>query len=95
MKIVSQKMSYRPKDWKKGIKASNKSDYTTDDLNHMYEAGADALYSALWKMAEESPTKTFTLDANVTNCPGFSIPDEAEEYMKATTVEFTADDIIN
>ncbi len=29
-----------------------------------YEAGADAMYNALWKMAEESPTKMFTLDAN-------------------------------
>jgi len=33
---------------------------------HMnFEAGADAILKALWKLAEESPTKTFTLDANV------------------------------
>jgi len=30
-----------------------------------FEAGADAILKALWKLAEESPTKTFTLDANV------------------------------
>ena len=32
-----------------------------------FEAGADAMYDALWKMAEESPTKTFTLDVNAVN----------------------------
>ena len=30
-----------------------------------FEAGASAMYNVLWKLAEESPTKTFTLDANV------------------------------
>jgi len=30
-----------------------------------FEAGADAMLEALLKLAEESPTKTFTLDANV------------------------------
>ena len=55
---------YRPKDWKKGIKLNSKNTYTTDDLNHMYESGADAILKALWKLAEESPTKIFMFDAN-------------------------------
>lgn len=35
----------------------------TDDTRDLIEAGADALLKALWKLAEESPTKTFTIDA--------------------------------
>ena len=30
-----------------------------------YEAGADAMLDALWKMAKESPTGTFTLDTHI------------------------------
>ena len=30
----------------------------------IYEAGADALFEALFKMAKESPTGTFTIDSN-------------------------------
>ncbi len=93
-------MSYRPKDWNNPYALKKGHLGITDPLEprvllkNAYEAGADAMYSALWKMAEESPTKTFTLDTNATNCPGFSTPDEAEEYEQATAVEFTADDII-
>ena len=29
-----------------------------------FEAGADAMLKAIWKLAEESPTKTFTFDKN-------------------------------
>ena len=38
---------YRPKEWRKGIKPSSKNTYTTDDLNRMYEAGADAMLEKL------------------------------------------------
>lgn len=31
------------------------------------EAGADAILTALWKMAKESPTGTFTFDTNTIN----------------------------
>jgi len=31
----------------------------------LVEAGADALLTALFKLAEESPTKTFTIDSRV------------------------------
>ena len=39
-----------------------------------YEAGADAILEALFKMAKESPTGTFVIDSNITNI--FNIPDE-------------------
>lgn len=29
----------------------------------IFEAGADALWDALWQMAKDSPTKMFTIDA--------------------------------
>lgn len=32
-----------------------------------YEAGADAMLEAIWKMAKESPTGTFTFDTNTVN----------------------------
>ncbi len=34
---------------------------------NIWEAGADAMLEALWKMAKESPTGTFTFDANEIN----------------------------
>ena len=38
--------------------------HTLMDRGVGYEAGADAMLEALWKMAQESPTGTFTLDTN-------------------------------
>jgi len=38
--------------------------------NKSFEAGADAMLEALWKMARESPTKSFTLDAVVISALG-------------------------
>ena len=35
-----------------------------------YEAGADAYAKGIWKMAEESPTGTFTFDTNTVNIFG-------------------------
>ncbi len=40
----------RPEGWKKGIKPNNKKTYTTDDLNHMFEAGASALIKAGYRL---------------------------------------------
>ena len=58
---------YRPPNWKNPLTREQRiidhNDF--EDVGQAYEAGADAMYNALWKMAEESPTKTFTLDANV------------------------------
>ncbi len=34
------------------------------ECRQMFEAGADAMLEAIWKLAEESPTKTFTFDKN-------------------------------
>ena len=44
-----------------------------------YEAGADAILDALWKMAEESPTGKFILDSNIHHIYAriFDIPKEA------------------
>ena len=60
---------------KKEVKYEGRTDYLNRhtllaisiENKAIYEAGADAMYDALWKMAEESPTKTFTLGANVVN----------------------------
>ncbi|KKL57333.1 hypothetical protein LCGC14_2236470 [marine sediment metagenome] len=38
---------FRPEGWRNGIKGSGRKVYTTDDLNLMYEAGADAMLTAL------------------------------------------------
>lgn len=64
----------RPEGWKNPYNPehSDRVEYNFGSaVNHrnaaIFEAGADAMYSALWKLAEESPTKTFTLDANVVN----------------------------
>lgn len=62
---------YRPEGWKN----PNKDYYhafpdvpSVQDVEYeAYEAGADAILEALWKMAKESPTGTFTLDSNMVN----------------------------
>ena len=45
-----------------------------------YEAGADAYEAAIWKMAKESPTGTFTIDSNITQVYAriYDLPEEAE-----------------
>ena len=35
-----------------------------------FEAGADAMLEAIWKMAKDSPTGTFTFDTNTINIFG-------------------------
>lgn len=70
---------WRPDDWDK-CPCDNCSDKVDDKYGRFcdlacrkwtmwqnYEAGADALWKALWKLAEESPTKTFTIDSRVIN----------------------------
>jgi len=34
-------------------------------LKNAYEAGADAMLEAIWKMAKESPTGVFFFDSNI------------------------------
>ncbi len=57
----------RPKGWDE----LNPCEYVSAKAPFLevFEAGADAMYNALWKMAEESPTGTFTFDTHVVNCP--------------------------
>ncbi len=64
-------MSWRPNDWKIPYNQSkNRGFPETVALRSAYEAGADAMLKAIWKMAEESPNKTFTFDSRVTNIFG-------------------------
>jgi len=65
---------WRPKNWSNPF--ISERDYFNKKYGHQegdsvsnrdiadFEAGADALWDALWKLAEESPTKTFTIDSN-------------------------------
>lgn len=51
---------WRPEGWKEGFSPE------WDETRYKdFEAGADAMLEAIWKMAQESPTKTFTFDANM------------------------------
>jgi len=62
---------WRPKNWA-SIKYYNISReiYDTHEVElgyQFFEAGADAILEAIFKLAEESPTKTFTFDAQFIN----------------------------
>jgi len=61
---------YRPEGWLKlgehpcsGDGCLECRDYTNK------EVGADAMLEAIWKMAKESPTGTFTFDTSVVSVP--------------------------
>ena len=60
---------YRLDGWDKyeEFEKSDVCDSKDASLIEIFEAGADAMLKALWKMAEESPTKTFTIDSRVVN----------------------------
>ena len=50
--------NWRPPNWK--------NPYTPGvRVNKIFEAGADAMLDTIWRLAEKSPTKTFTFDANM------------------------------
>ncbi len=54
-------MSMRTKD------GTSPEDVMRQDRRDIYEAGADAMLEALFKMAEESPTGTFHVSSRVIN----------------------------
>ena len=59
-------MKYRPENW------DNPYEPIGADLDKMgrsiaFEAGADAMLEALFKMAKESPTGKFEIDSHVVN----------------------------
>lgn len=62
--------SWRPGNWEEYRRKENI--YPEAKLwGHLFEAGADAMLDALFRMAQESPTGTFVLDSNViTICQG-------------------------
>ena len=55
-----------------------------------FEAGADAMLEALWKMAKESPTGIFYFDSNIKQVYAkiYDIPDEEEQSQKELEVRY-------
>jgi len=59
---------WRPAGWWDTNSKPDYEDGSYDDLWQAgFECGADAMLEALYKLAEESPTKTFTVDSRVIN----------------------------
>ena len=57
-------MTWRPDNWEHTRSVWLEQNYTTGKMKQKtFEAGADALLEALFKLAQESPTKTFTIDS--------------------------------
>ena len=60
--------TWRPKGWKNPFcescwwRLKDREEYC-QKCNCLYEAGAEAMLEAIWKLAEESPTGTFTFDS--------------------------------
>ena len=50
---------WRPKNWDNPYEPVWGNPFR-GEFHVAYEAGADAMLKAIWKLAEESPTKTFT-----------------------------------
>lgn len=66
-------MSWRPKDWEEILQETvNHTKYRpgVPISNWAFEVGADALLKAIWKLAEKSPTGTFTFDSHTINIYG-------------------------
>ena len=62
-------MNWRPKDWINphsclGSRTKNHKKYDA------YENGADAILKAMFKLAKDSPTGTFTIDSHIINIFG-------------------------
>lgn len=61
-------MSWRPAGWGKinpqPIGTPMGYAFNSEDLYKHGEKCADAILEALWELARQSPTKTFTIDAN-------------------------------
>ena len=94
-------MRYRPKDWKNPYTEENSEIAIIVESGPMpdeaFEAGADAMLEGLKEEGIFTYGAGHYPDIEVPKeVSGYwcFIPDEAEEYEQATTVEFTADDII-
>jgi len=57
---------YRPEGWETTKRMALPIDEVSRSVAwaNGYEAGADAFLEAIWKMAKESPTGTFTFDTH-------------------------------
>lgn len=58
---------WRPDDWEKHRNLSDKELNTENYLDNVFEAGADAMLEALFKLAKESPTGKFEIDSHTVN----------------------------
>jgi len=62
-------MNWRPANWNnpyfivERVGMDTETSYNKYPEFQIYEDGAGAMLEALYKMAEESPTKTFTIDS--------------------------------
>jgi len=62
-------IKWRPDGWENPYKKSSKEDFGLGETlvygweYPVFEAGADAMLEALFKLAKESPTRTFTIDS--------------------------------
>ena len=77
---------YKPKGWENPYTECNKSCkklYNGKPFSAVeeaaFEAGADAMLEAIWKLAKESPTGVFSFDTNAVNVPSVFIPEGDEE----------------
>ncbi len=57
---------WRPENWEEIAKWTDPVGKGCTDRRY-FEAGADAILEAIWEMAEDSPTGTFTFDTNTIN----------------------------
>jgi len=76
-------MDWRPKNWENPyrefgmnieervtFRVLTEKEAIEVDKHEVYEEGANAMIEALFKMAEESPTKTFIIDSRIINIYG-------------------------
>ena len=67
--VVNMSDDWRPKGWENPIPVilpipDNFQEGGAWHKHLLFEAGADAMLEALWKLAKESPTGTFVFDSN-------------------------------
>ena len=65
MNTAEERKAWRPKDWEK-TRLNTAPGMLSREL-FAFEAGADAMLKALFKLAEESPTGTFVIDSKKVN----------------------------
>ena len=80
-------MNWRPNDWKNPYPEPKLAREAFIHVYYdIYEAGAGAMLEALFKLAAESPTKTFTIDSRIINTYArvFDLPVKEEDELATT-----------